>query len=62
MAIDILSWNVNGLRARYNNGQLDWLQDENPDICLQEIKATEDQVKETLNGFDEYYSFILLQL
>ena len=58
MKIDILSLNVNGLRARYNNGHLDWLQDENPDIfCLQEIKATEDQVKETLNGFDDYHSF-----
>ena len=56
--MNILSWNVNGLRARYNNGHLNWLQDENPDIfCLQEIKATEDQVKETLNGFDDYYSF-----
>ncbi|NYB53050.1 MAG: exodeoxyribonuclease III [Methanobacteriaceae archaeon] len=58
MKIEILSWNVNGLRARYNNGHLDWLQDENPDIfCLQEIKATKDQVKETLNGFDDYHSF-----
>ncbi len=58
MTMNILSWNVNGLRARYNNGHLNWLQDENPDIfCLQEIKATEDQVKETLNGFDDYYSF-----
>jgi len=58
MAMNILSWNVNGLRARYNKRHLDWLQDENPNIfCLQEIKATEDQIKETLNGFDDYYSF-----
>lgn len=58
MTTNILSWNVNGLRARYNKGNLDWLQEETPDIfCLQEIKATEDQVKETLNGFDDYYSF-----
>ena len=58
MAMNILSWNVNSIRARYNHGQLNWLQDQKPDIfCLQEIKATEVQVKETLNGFDDYYSF-----
>jgi len=58
MAMNILSWNVNGLRATYKNGHVDWLQDENPDIfCLQEIKATKDQVKEVVKGFDDYYSY-----
>lgn len=41
----IISYNVNGLRAAINKGFLAWLQQANPDIiCLQEIKATEDQI------------------
>ena len=38
--IRIISWNVNGLRAVYRKGFLDWFLEEKPDIlCLQEIKA-----------------------
>ncbi len=41
----IISYNVNGIRAAITKGFLDWLQAANPDvICLQEIKATEDQI------------------
>ncbi|GGD18218.1 exodeoxyribonuclease III [Flavobacterium orientale] len=41
----IISYNVNGIRAAIAKGFLDWLQHANPDvICLQEIKATEDQI------------------
>lgn len=41
----ILSYNVNGIRAAITKGFLDWLQAANPDIiCLQEIKATQDQI------------------
>ena len=41
----IISYNVNGIRAAITKGFLDWLQQANPDvICLQEIKATEDQI------------------
>jgi exodeoxyribonuclease-3 len=41
----IISYNVNGIRAAINKGFMDWLQQANPDvICLQEIKAMEDQV------------------
>lgn len=41
----IISYNVNGIRAAISKGFLDWLQQANPDvICLQEIKATEDQI------------------
>ncbi|MBQ0117802.1 MAG: exodeoxyribonuclease III [Flavobacterium sp.] len=41
----IVSYNVNGIRAAITKGFLDWLQQENPDvICLQEIKATQDQI------------------
>ncbi len=41
----IISYNVNGIRAALKKGFIDWLQSANPDvICLQEIKALEEQV------------------
>lgn len=41
----IISYNVNGIRAAIAKGFLEWLQHANPDvICLQEIKATQDQI------------------
>ncbi|MBC7979876.1 MAG: endonuclease/exonuclease/phosphatase family protein, partial [Armatimonadetes bacterium] len=53
----IISWNVNGMRAVLNKGMADFLSTENPDIlCLQEIKAREDQVVLPA-AFDAYQSF-----
>lgn len=41
----IISYNVNGIRAAITKGFLDWLKASDPDvICLQEIKATQDQI------------------
>lgn len=41
----IISYNVNGIRAAYTKGFIDWLKQANPDIiCLQETKANVDQV------------------
>lgn len=41
----IISYNVNGIRAAITKGFIEWLQSASPDvICLQEIKATEDQI------------------
>ncbi|WP_028282301.1 exodeoxyribonuclease III [Olleya marilimosa] len=41
----IISYNVNGIRAAINKGFIDWLQSASPDvICLQEIKAMEEQL------------------
>lgn len=41
----IISFNVNGIRAAISKGLLSWLEVVSPDIlCLQEIKATEDQI------------------
>jgi len=41
----IISYNVNGIRAAITKGFLAWLQEANPDvICLQEIKALENQI------------------
>lgn len=41
----IISYNVNGIRAAVNKGLFEWLEKQQPDIlCLQELKATEDQI------------------
>jgi len=57
----ILSYNVNGIRAAITKGFLDWLQAANPDvICLQEIKATQDQIpvlEITAAGYPFQYYF-----
>ncbi|MFN4298149.1 MAG: exodeoxyribonuclease III [Thermaurantimonas sp.] len=43
--MNIITYNVNGIRAAINKGFLDWLKKENPDIlCLQEIKADASQI------------------
>lgn len=51
----IATWNVNGLRAR--EAQLvTWLADEQPDIvCLQEIKASRDQIPPMLQSASGYW-------
>jgi len=58
--IKILSWNVNGIRAIYKKGFLDWFKTESPDIlCLQETKAMKEQLPEDLlnvNGYTSYFS------
>ena len=50
----ILSWNVNGIRARYKNG-LKQVFDEKPDIlCVQEVKANMEKIPELLKTTDNY--------
>jgi len=42
----IISYNVNGIRAALKKGFIEWLTAANPDVvCLQEIKAQEDQLE-----------------
>lgn len=54
----LISWNVNGLRAIARKGFVDMLKEMDPDImCLQEIKAEEDQLPEKIKKIDNYYSF-----
>lgn len=41
----IITYNVNGIRAAMGKGLIDWMQQAKPDIlCVQEIKASPDQV------------------
>ncbi len=46
--MNIITWNVNGLRAVLNKGALDWAWQRDPDLlCLQEVKARPDQLSES---------------
>ncbi len=54
----ILSWNVNGLRAVYKKGELLPVFIGKPDIlCIQETKASEDQLPKELIEVEGYYSY-----
>ena len=53
--IEIISWNVNGIRAILKKGFLEWLKMESPDIlCIQETKAQEDQISFELKNIANY--------
>ncbi len=53
----IATWNVNGIRARYTQ-LCDWIARDRPDvICLQEIKATPDQVPATRLELEDYWCY-----
>ena len=57
-SIKILSWNVNGIRAAYKKGILDWFNKESPDmLCLQETKAHPEQLVDQLINVKGYESF-----
>lgn len=54
----LLSWNVNGLRAAHKKGFCDWVRRADPDIlCLQETKASEDQLPPDLRPLAGYHTF-----
>jgi len=56
--IEILCWNVNGIRAVEKKGFLKWLNQESPDIlCLQETKAQLDQISPELKQPPGYYAY-----
>ncbi len=57
----IISYNVNGIRSALSKTWLGWLQAADPDIvCLQEIKATPDQLVDLLLleqlGYEHYWN------
>lgn len=59
-SIQILSWNVNGIRAIHKKGYFDWILKTKPDIlCLQETKARPEQLPKELlsiNGYQTFFS------
>ncbi len=60
MTLRMISWNVNGIRAIARKGFLEWMKKEEPDIlCLQETKASPEQLDEELKkppGYHAYFS------
>ncbi len=56
--MQLLSWNVNGLRALAKKGFLKWFEEKEPDIlCFQETKAWEEQLPPEIRQIDGYFSF-----
>jgi exodeoxyribonuclease-3 len=55
--VKIATWNVNGVRAREAQ-LLEWIGREQPDVvCLQELKATREQIPASLSGLADYWSY-----
>lgn len=55
--LKIGTWNVNGIRARQSQVH-DWIERERPDVvCLQEIKASSDQVPAALCEMEGYWCY-----
>jgi exodeoxyribonuclease-3 len=53
----VATWNVNGLRARQSQLQ-EWIEREQPDVvCLQEIKASLDQIPVWLCELEGYWCY-----
>ena len=56
--MEILSWNVNGIRAAERKGFTKWLLERKPDILgIQEMKAKKDQLSLFLSQIDGYQAF-----
>jgi exodeoxyribonuclease-3 len=55
--LKLATWNVNGIRARQAQVQ-EWIAHERPDVvCLQEIKATSDQIPTVLCEMEGYWCY-----
>jgi len=55
--VKVATWNINGIRAREAQ-VLEWMGREEPDVvCLQELKATRDQIPASLSGLIGYWSY-----
>jgi exodeoxyribonuclease-3 len=56
--IKIFCWNVNGIRAIEKKGFHKWIKKASPDVlCLQETKAQEDQLEDSLKKIDKYSAY-----
>jgi exodeoxyribonuclease-3 len=58
-SIEIISWNVNGIRAIANKEALKWIDERETDIlCLQEIKAQKEQIPDNL--FEKKFTEVII--
>ncbi len=57
MELKFVSWNVNGIRATLRKGFLDFFNQVNADFfCLQETKASADQVTIETSDYEQYWN------
>lgn len=57
-SLRLISWNVNGIRAAAKKGLVEWIKKEKPDVfCVQETKAWEEQLDESLTKIEGYNSY-----
>ena len=55
--MQLISWNVNGIRSAYRKGFMEWFKKQNPDIfCVQETKAQMDVLPHDLLNIQGYHS------
>lgn len=58
MAVKLISWNVNGLRAVMKKGFMEFFEQVNADVvCLQEIKLQEGQIDFSPAGYYSYWHY-----
>ncbi len=56
--IQIICWNVNGIRAVYRKGFREWFSETKPDVlCIQETKATPKQFPTPIRRIDDYHTY-----
>lgn len=56
--MNIYSWNVNGIRACYRKGFMDWFNATNPDILsIQEVRAEVEQIPAEIREIPGYHAF-----
>jgi exodeoxyribonuclease-3 len=54
----LISWNINGIRAAWRKGLLDFVTAEQPDIlCVQETKIQLEQLTPELKDVGGYHSY-----
>jgi exodeoxyribonuclease-3 len=54
--MEIVTWNVNGLRAALRKGMLDWVLETTPDVlCLQETRVRPEQLEESQKTVEGYH-------
>jgi exodeoxyribonuclease III len=57
--LKIYSWNINGIRAVLRHDFLKWFNQTKPDIlCLQEIKAHEDDIPKEIKELKDYHIYL----
>jgi len=55
--MQLISWNVNGIRASLKKGFLDFVKQHNPDVlCVQETKAPRGGMQIDIDGYQQYWN------